>query len=276
MISFAASLPIGNAVRVLLDPPSTAKKWRLLRKTTDTWTDQNDAAALLVYEGTEKNIVDNSTLTNGSTYYYAEFDFDGTSWTRAPSVAVTPATSYDLAGPDVLTLLRERLRLGLRAAVAANVIKPASGSISVFTAPPAEEDVKWPIVSVHVQMDASDQRGIGETVSPDIFDIDANKWDESEGWLSRWRLQIIGWSLNPDERIALRQVIKRIVLGNLPVFDGAGMVQIDFSQNDVEDFQTYNAPVYQTIGDFSCLAPAVVNATDDLIVDVTVDAEACP
>lgn len=273
MISFAEPLPIGNAVRVLIDPPATAHKWRLLRKTTDDFVEYDDPAAKLVYEGTEKNIVDTATLTNGTQYFYAEYDFNGTVWTTAPSVAVTPSTSYGFDGPDALTLVRERLRLGLKAAVAANVLRHDNGSVPVFTAPPLEDEAKWPLVSVHLQQDASDGRGLGEMVSPDIFDLDAAECDVSEGWLSRVRLQIIGWSLNPDERISLRRVIKSIIQGNLPVFDSAGMVQIDFSQVDVEDFQSYNAPVYQVISDFSCLAPSVINATQDLVEGVTVDAE---
>lgn len=275
MISFAEPLPIGNAVRVLLDPPGTAVKWRLLRKTTDDFSGQADANALVVYDGnSDKNIVDTATLTNGTPYFYREYDFDGTVWTAPASVSVTPATAYSFDGPDVLTVLRERLRSGLKAAVIAGTLNHATGAIPVYTAPPLEDEVKWPIVSVHLQRDSADGRGLGEMVVSDAFDSDAGLWGESEGWLSRYSLQIIGWSLNPDERITLRKVIKAVIQGNLSVFDAAGMVQIDFGQSDIEDFQSYNAPVYQTIGDFSCLAPAIVDAmAQDTVVDVTVDAE---
>jgi hypothetical protein len=275
MISFAQSLPIGNAVKIVIAPGAGAVCWRVLRKATDDIANESDPLAKLIYEGRDVLVVDALQLANGTEYFYKEFEYNGTAWAAAgDSVGLTPVTDYNFAGADVLTLVRDRLKAGIAAAVANSVLKPDGGVIEVFTAPPLWENIKWPIVSVHLAQDASEVRGIGETLAVDQVDHESGKWLESEGWLSRVRLQIIGWSTNSDVRILLRKVIKSIIQGNLEVFDAAGMVQIDFSQTDVEDFGSYNAPVYQVVGDFSCLAPSVVqDEAQDSVIDVTVDVE---
>lgn len=143
------------------------------------------------------------------------------------------------------------------------------------TAPPLFDETTFPVVTIHCTQDASGERAIGENMLGEQFDALADEWDISEGWLSRWDIQIIGWALNPDARIALRKVLKAIVIGNLPVFDAAGMVQVDFSQGDAEDFESFAAPVYQTMGRLTCMAPSAVVATDDPIreVDLIVNGE---
>ena len=84
----------------------------------------------------------------------------------------------------------------------------------------------------------------------------------SEGWLSAYSLDIAGWvSGNPDERIALRKAIKKVIIGNLPVFDQHAMVMCQLTMADVEDFETFSAPMYQSIGTFSCVAPSIVAQT---------------
>lgn len=272
MISYAAPLPIGNAVRVLLAPAAGATRWRLLRKASAIFTDENDAAATVIYDGSdETNILDTGSLTNGTSYFYCSFELVGATWTPSAVVSISPTTAYDLGGPDVLTLLRERIALGLAAAVAAGTLQPESGAIQVLTAPPLFEGTKWPVVSVHLQNDAPLDRAIGEEIVADKFDAIAGEWDESEGWISSVAIQIVAWAQNPDERIDLRKAIKNIVIGNLPVFDAAGMDLITLSQTDAEDFESYAAPVYQAISNFNCVAPQILSATVAPINDVTID-----
>lgn len=277
-------LPIGNAIRVLMSPSQGVTEWKLLRNTTGTFTGENDANSVVLFDGNDDtSVVDVGAdlaspigLVNGTAYSYCAFEFDGEVWSASPVVAGTPQTIYGLGGPDPLSFLRNRLAAGLAAAVAAQTLTPESGSIKVLTAPPLFTETKWPVVTVHLQSDAPGVRGIGEIDAPGEFNLDDQDWTDGEGWLADVRIQIIGWSINPDERIALRQAVKNIIIGNLPVFDSVGMVQIAFSQSDVEDFESYNAPVYQTIGQFSCLAPAIVTATSQPITDVTVTASGDP
>ena len=90
----------------------------------------------------------------------------------------------------------------------------------------------------------------------------------TEGWLSRVQLTITGWAINADVRAALRKAIKRIVIANLPIFDDKGMYQIGINQQDLDDFQTYSAPVYQSACQFSCLARSAVTSVDGPIQSI--------
>ena len=272
MISLAQPLPVGNAVRVLLAPVGGTVKTRVLRKLSDDISDEADPAAAVVYEGDERSFVDITTLINGTPYYYRAFDFDGTSWAGSESAHATPAASAILRGPNPLELVRERLEAGLKVEVAAQRLRHEQGYIPCLTAPPLYDNVKWPVVSVHLRSEVDSGRGLGEIISVDIFDPFSNEWTEGEGWISRVMLDICGWSLNADERKALRTAIKKIIIANLPVFADAGMSEIGLSQSDVEDFETYNAPVYQTLCGLNCLAPSVVESAVDPIDDVSVDA----
>lgn len=272
MIAFIAPLPIGNAVRVLLSPPQGTVKARLLRKVTDDISSHDDASAAVIYEGSETSIVDTTALVNGQTYFYKEFDLSPLgAWSTSASLSATPSTDYGIFGPDALSVVRDRLAAGLKAAVLAGKLTHKNGSIPCLTAPPLYENTAWPVVTVHLQSDAPEIRGIGEEVQADDFDIDTLAWDVSEGWISRVNIQIAAWALNPDERIALRQSIKAVIIANLPIFDSFGIVNVEITQSDVEDFESYNAPVYQSITNFSCLAPSVVQSSvNTVLADVVV------
>lgn len=257
MISQIQQLPAGNALRVFIDPPANALMWRLLRKDADNFVDQNDPAAVLVSDGTEKYPVDAVNLKNGVLAYYKVYYFNGT-WVASATVSGTPLASYADMTNDVLSFVRERIDVGLQVEVARQVLKPNSGKIDVMTAPPVYEHTRWPVVSVHVDDDSSGERGLGEIIDPDSFNASDDEWTETEGWLASQKLSIIGWTQNPDERIALRKSLRRIVVANLPIFDSIGMVEINFSQNDAEDFTSYDAAVYQVVCTLSCDAPVVV------------------
>ena len=103
---------------------------------------------------------------------------------------------------------------------------------------------------------ASEERGIGELILPDVFE-DA-LWTCHEGWLDRSSIQIVAWALNPADRARLRDAIQRVLMLNLPVFDAVGFAQIDVQETEDADFESFNAPVYQSIFSFSCLHPAIV------------------
>jgi hypothetical protein len=263
-------LPAGNAVRVFMAPPSTAKQWALLRKLTNDISGIADPGAFTVYRGSQLQVVldTDPQLVNGTAYFYEEFDStDAVNFTPSPSMSATPATTALDAGADVLSIVRERLALYLAAAVSAGTLQPQSGAIAVLTAPPLFEDTRWPVVTVHLRSEAAEIRGIGEDIAADVFDSIGNTWLESEGALDRVDLQVIAWSQNPDERIALRMALKAGIKANLPVFDDAGMDLIQWSFTDIEDFESYSSPVYQTVCSFSCIAPTIVSDTVAPIAD---------
>jgi hypothetical protein len=271
MISFVVALPIGNALKVFLAPPSGALSWRILRNGTGTFAGEADPAAFVAYEGDENYAVDVTGLQNGVAMYYCAFYWDGVEWTASNVATATPNATYVDYSVDALSLFRDRLAAGLSVEVARGTLRPATGAIPVLTAPPQYEDSRWPMVSVHLTSESPSERVLGEQFLADSFDEAANQWTESEGWLASVQIAVIGWTQNPDERIALRKAIRRIVIGNLPVFDSAGMVQPEFSMQDVDAVSgEYPAPVYQAAGTFTCMAPVVVGDQVDPIVDVEV------
>ena len=268
----AYPLPIGNAVRLLGSLPAGALEWRILRKTVNTFSGPADPNASLVSAGGKYPkiyAVDSTVLTNGTTYYYLLYSFNGTTWAAdpAPTMAV-PAWNLDDQSTDPLTLVRDRLEDGLRNLVQRGVLVHQRGAIPVHNAPPLFDESIFPVVTVHCTQDGSAERAIGEQIADDGGDASDALWAESEGWLSRWELAIIIWSMNPDARCAIRKAVKQIIIGNLPVFNAAGMVQIDLTLADQEDFESYDAPLYQTMGRLTCMAPSVVVTTLTPIRDV--------
>jgi len=272
MISLAQPLPVGNAVRVILAPAAGAIKTRVLRKTSDNIASETDAGSANVYEGDGLGFIDTLTLLNGTPYFYRAFDLIGANWVASPSVSATPAATGQLAGPDPIELVRSRFEQSLKADVTAGRLKHEQGYIPCLTAPPAYDNVKWPLVTIHLKNDAPAHQGLGGIVGDDIFNIESDIWGEGEGYLSRVSLDVCAWALNSEERKMLRKAIKKAFIGNLGIFAQAGMVEVEFSTSDVEDFENYNAPVYQSLSTLTCLAPSVVESDVDDIADITVDA----
>lgn len=272
MISLIQSLPIGNALRVHLQRIAGATRWKLLRKIADTFTGHDDGAATVVLDTTDDLVVlDRSGLANGTTYYYKPYALIGSDWVGYTSVGAIPVASLEDASSDVLSLVRERLEMGMQAEISAGRLTHPYNRMPVFTAPPLYEETKWPVITVHLQDDGPGEFGIGMDIVPDEFD--GNDWTEYEGYLSSVQLTVVGWSLNPDERIAIRKAIKRVILGNMPIFDDAGMINVDPRLSDVDDFQSYSAPVYQCMCNLSCLAPSAVRSSVADIAEINVQAE---
>ena len=255
----------GNAIRAFVTRPAGMLKTRVLRKIADDFVGETDPDAYLVHEGTAHVVLDVAGLVNGTDYFYRIWHWDGATWTDGGVADAAPAASYTDSSVDALTLLRDRLIAGLAVEVAAGRLTHPNGRIAVRTAPPEDKAEVLPLVTLQLSADAPAERALGE----DLYGAE----DESEGWLASVRLEVIGWSLNPDEHIALRLALKRIVLANLPVFDDAGLVRVEFSQQDTEDFQTFTVPMYMTNGSFTCLAPASVGGGDYVtIADIPVTA----
>lgn len=271
MISTVYPIPVGNALRLFLEPPMGSLEWRILRKGADTFTGEDDPDAFLAYQGKAKNVLDAEALQNGIQSFYRAYYWNGQTWTASATAQGTANATYQDLGPDVLSVVRDRLDVGIQVEITRGTLVPTSGSIQVLTAPPVFENTTWPVVTVHLLQEAPAERSIGEVIAHDTLDPLTGDILVSEGWLARTQLTIIGWSQNPDERIALRQVLRRLVVANLQVFDASGLVEIEFAQQDIDAVSgEYPAPVYQTAGTFTCMSPVVVGDEVVPITDVQV------
>lgn len=254
-----------------MNPPTGYGAVRVLRRASDSFTGADDTGAFVVAQETSDHVVvDTTGLVNGQTYFYKAYAWVAGAWVAGATVSDVPAAIYEDFSTAVVEIVRERLHAGLVVEIQRGNLQHELGKIPVLIASPTFEDTKWPVVTIHVGSDSSDNRFLGEVTAPDYFDVIGDEWVSSEGWLSRVQLNIAGWALNADVRSALRQAIKRIVLGNLTVFDDRGMYQISINQQDVDDFQSYSAPVYQSVCQFSCLAHSAVTSVQGAVRDVVV------
>lgn len=260
MIQIATAPPCGNAAAIMVSPDRGAEAWSLLRRLDDEFDGVDDDEAVVVATGeNDDTILDLDNLVNGTPYYYLHYCLTDDAWLPSGSIhSVTPAyrDQPSFQTPDVAGTVRQRLDLGLRAELALKRIGHPSGAIPVLTAPPQIETARLPIVTVMLEQRTSEVRGVGELILADDFE-DA-LWTCHEGWLDRSTLQIIVWALNPDDRARLRNAVQRVLMLNLPIFDHAGLTQIDLAESEAADFESFNAPVYQSVFSFTCLHPAIV------------------
>jgi hypothetical protein len=266
MISIVQPVFAGNALRLFIEPPAAAAEWKVLRKGSNTFSGHDDASALLAYQGNERVVVDTEALQNDVMQFYCPFytSDGGATWVAGPVANGTPRATYDDLTPDVLAFFRERLEAGLLVEVQRGNIVNDIGYVQVYTAPPSlERDLRFPLVTIHVENDEATDRFVGEDLAGDWMDSVGDDGSFSEGWLTQTGLVVIGWSLNPDERQELRRAIRRIIVANLPVFSSKGIEQINLSQQDVDSINgEYPSPIYQVMNTISCLAPVRVGGVD--------------
>lgn len=263
-------IPSGNGLRVLLQPPAAAKRIRLLRKEVDGFSGWNDDSALVISDGTDRSITDVAGLINGVPVFYRAYYLIADVWTATASYEATPEATFLDRSVDPMVLVRDRLELGLKVYVDRAQISHDRGFVPVLTASPQIEDIPLPLVTVHLASDAPDLRSLGELNANDVFSGEDGMWHSVEGGYSRTDLTIVGWSLNSDERIVMRNALKAVLMANLSVFDAAGLLLVSWNFSDLEDFQTYGAPVYQAMCRFTCYAPSAVESVDPAIRDVVI------
>lgn len=266
MISIIRPIAVGNALRLFLEPPAGATKWRVLRKGSDTIASFDDPSALLVFEGETKFFVDAASLPNEVMAFYKPFYWVNGAWVAGQGSSGTPAAIYEDHSTDVVAFLRERLEAGLQVEVQRGNFNTELGYIQVYTAPPSlEQNLMFPCVTVELNDEGRGESGIGEDIGSDEDD------EESEGWLEDVSVSMVAWSLNPLERIELRKALRRLLLANLPVLDDHGIQQVSFRFSDVNAVNgEFGAPVYQVLCNLSCVAPARVSARVSTIQDVVV------
>jgi hypothetical protein len=263
-IKSVSPLSAGSALQLSLAPPPGAVSWRVLRRPSPAFSGPDDPAATRVADRSrEVDVTDILGLVDGVTYHYrVYYRMAGGAWMPGfDASAGTPAASYRGDDLDVQSVVRDRLELGLNNELAQKRIKPRTnaGRYEVLLAPFALADnMNFPMVTVHLDHEGSAERAIGEVLAPD-YQGDGD-WTETEGWLSRITLSVVGVCLNANERLGLRRAIGRVIRANLPIFDVLGLMTVDFQQRDHEDTEHYNVPLYFSIGTFTCLAPSYVTA----------------
>lgn len=269
-IAYADAPACGNAARILLNPSAGETAWRVLRNETGVFQGPADPASFLAYEGYSRSVQDFRGLVNGIAYHYAVFAraADGSYGTPA-MVTLTPALTFEDGSVDVQELVRHRLELTLAALIAAGQLKLSKGSIPVLSIPFYGQDTPLPVVTVLFGTDGSETRALGEQMAAD--EVLDDQWSEADGWLSRVDLDLAVWSLNAQERNLLRAALKAAVIANLPVFDDAGLVQVELRLRDEEDFQSLNAPLFKTLGSLTCQAPSAIVSRTGLINTLTVN-----
>ena len=260
----APSCGAAVALQVSLDP--AAERWRLLRRPDEDFTGADDPDARLIEEWTDYQpypaVLDYTGLVNGTPVWYALYARDSGAWALSGDPAtVTPAYLAEplYTAPDLAELLRERLHSALQAEVAAQRLRHESGAIPVLVGYPQIESVRLPVVTVLLMQRAPSVRGVGELVIPDVFDPDG--WNHYEGWLDRSTVQIGVWSLNHEDRVQIRNAVQRALILNLPILDAAGFTLPDLSLSDTQDFEAFNAPIYQSVFTFSADHPALVRTS---------------
>lgn len=269
MISIIQPLAAGNALRIWLQPPAAASRTRLLRKETDDFVGSDDPDAFVVLDGISFAVTDFLGLMNGIPVFYRAYYLIGASWVASESVSATPAFGFSPAVVDPLSLLRDRLQLGLQSFVDSGALTNERGFIPVMTSSPQIEGTSFPVVTVHLADDAAEIRALGEEVGTEFLSPVDGLWHSFEGTLSRQAITIAGWSFNADERIALRNAIKAVLIANLPVFDAAGVQQVSFSFTDQDDYETYQAPMFTALGTFNCIAATAVETTSPAVSAVS-------
>lgn len=267
-------LYVGNALRLFLEPPAGATSWRVYRKASDTFTGMDDPSALLVHDGNDKVFVDAHFLQNEVMAFYKPwYSADGgVTWTPGPASSGTPRPAYTDHSPDVLGVLRDRLEAGLKIECDRGNFAAELGYIQVYTAPPSlERDLRFPVVTLHLETESPEDRAIGENITGDENDMIGVDWSHSDGWWARTVIHAVGWSLNSDERIELRKAIRRLIVANLSVFSEVGIEQVSITQQDIDAVNgEYPSPIYQVMTMFSCVAPVRVAGAEPSILDVAV------
>ena len=266
MLSMAYALPAGNAVRLVLSPPTGADELALLRRDDGAApAGLNDAAAVPVYRGDPvRSVLDWLAVPAGVELRYRALWRVGSSWLDGGVRSVRADARFLDRSVEPLLVMRDRLDLGLRGYVERGELRPSSGEIPVLIASPLIEETPMPVVTVHLESEVQDVAPVGGLLAPD------RGADSFTGHVSRVVMKAIGWSLNVDERLALRRAMTAVLAVNREVFEEAGMVDVEVQFSDMDDFMTYSAPVYQAVGTVSCVAVREIALPHTLVYAVSV------
>ncbi len=270
------------AVYLYLEPPVGPSHLRLVRRYNQVFPAlPTGAGNTEIYAGPlTAGVLDWHEVLPGAVHWYAPYYLTGTTWTLGTAHSITPTVQTHAPTLDSLDVLRERVEVGLNALLADGYLRHPRNQFSVLTAPPALEDACFPAVAVHLDQARADTHFIGGFIGNDT--TETGQVSTNEGWWSRYQVQVEAWSLNPDERRLLRRALRDILVSGRDVLELIGLMELEVSLADSEDFQSYSAPLYHTLAKLTYLAPDVIWSeaaplreiviTDDITGEAAADA----
>ncbi|ELK5289390.1 hypothetical protein Q6670_004058 [Salmonella enterica] len=268
MITMTLPEACGNALRLYLSPEKGAAFWRIFRSLR-----KDHKGEQIIYEGTDELVMDVASLQNEVTVFYRiEYVMPGGNVIPGNTSSGTPSATYEDHTTDTLDLLRDRLNFGLAEEVKRGTLFNELGYIQVLTAPPSlQNNLSFPLVTLSLENESPSERSIGDVVDDEYYDEDAGEWGEQVGWIADVNISITGWSLNPTERIALRNAIRRVLIANFSVLAAHGILLPHFTLADSDAVSgEFDAPLYLVNGDFTCIAPVrVVQKSSNAIRQTT-------
>ena len=246
------------AVYLYLEPPVGPSHLRLVRRYNQAFPAlPTGAGNTEIYAGPlTAGVLDWHEVLPGAVHWYAPYYLTGATWTLGTAHSITPTIQTHAPTLDSLDVLRERVEVGLNALLADGYLRHPRNQFSVLTAPPVLEDACFPAVAVHLDQAVADTHFVGGFIGEDSTEDGLQR--ETEGWWARYQVQVEAWSLNPDERRLLRRALRDILVAGRDVLELIGLMELEVSLADSEDFQSYNAPLYHTVAKLSYLAPDVV------------------
>lgn len=249
----------GAAVLVTMAFPCRAQQMKLLRRWDNAFPEiPDDPQASVIYaDEPVASVLDWHAVLPGIEHWYQPYFFlDGT-WQRSgePRVIVPTVQAHE-PSMDSLDVIRERLEIGLNALLRNGLISHPRGVFAVLTAPPIIDDNAFPMIAVRLQQGASETHVIGGYFGTES--LESGDVREFDGWLSRYRVQVEIWSLNPDERRLLRRAVRDILVANRDILEVLGLQELDVTFGDDEDYESHSATIYRTHASLSYLAPDVV------------------
>lgn len=275
MISFIENLPGGNAIRLVVTPEAGTTRWRVLRKTTSSFSGYDDPAAVLI---TDSKIIDRTTmydhldidnLTNGTSYYYAIYEYDGTDWTAVNAKSIVSQDPITDVSADPFDTVIERIDQGLQAYLTRAGMTPGLFTIAVRTIPPNLDRDPLPIVTVRVLQNEVIDWALACDVIPDEY-LDPD-WKENKGWFGKLVVEIRSFSPTSQVRNTLRKALQTVIQSNLSVFPAWGWYGVSFDQRDSEDYKSNNTPVFVSIAELSFTYVTYFSRRVDEIADVEIE-----
>ena len=263
----------GAAVFVSCHPPEGTYRVRVCRRYDDAFADVPEAEdGFVVNDSALTGALDWRGVIPGVEHWYAAFYLGPDGWTRSEPKAVTPTAETHAPYIDSLDVIRERVEIGLRALVDADILTHPRGHFAVLTAPPQFEDIIFPAVAVQLDQASPEEQFVGGFLGEELLD-DGDIRDFS-GWRSRYTVEIGAWSLNPDERRLLRRSLRDIIIANRDVFDVLGLQELTVSMSDSEDFQSYASPLYMSVLRCMYAAPDIIHSDSGAIADIPISIDA--
>lgn len=257
MIIFIENVGPGSAIRIIVNPETGTGivRVKIIRNTTGVFIGPTDSNSELVDDRSvnskesQYGFVDINNLEDGTRYYYACYQYNGTSWIASNAKSIISERTMYTVGEDPYLNIISRVDLGLKGEIKDKTYISSTGEVPVVTIPPDRNFTNFPTVSIKVVSDEAADWSISNVIIPDKYL--SPDWEESVGYFGRMVMEIRGWCNNADNRISLRQSLRRIVQSNLPVWGELGLFNITWSQRDSENYNTFNTPVYSTIGSIS-------------------------